>query len=108
MKSNSNTEFGLEKITRENLKDLTLDVLQTTGIEFRIHYSANFQLDAWKIEGVSVTLEFRDQFGNLHPTFGQKTISFSNANGYLNGYDGTRIMKCHADGYFNPLSSFLQ
>ena len=108
MRSNSNTEFGLEKRTDGNLKDLTLDVLQNAGIEFRIHYSANFQLDAWKIEGVSVTLEFRDQYGNLHPTLAQKTITFSNANGFLNGYDGTRIMNCTADGYFNPLSSSLQ
>ena len=107
MRSNSNTEFGLEK-KGENLKDINLAVLQTTGFHFRIDYSANFQFDAWKIEGVTVTLEFRDQNGNLHPSLGQKTITFSNANGFLNGYDGTRSMNCNTDGYFNPLSAYIE
>ena len=40
MKSNSNTEYGLEKRTG-NLKDITLDVLQNTGVQFRISYYAN-------------------------------------------------------------------
>ncbi len=106
MKSNSNTEFGLEKATG-NFKDITLDALQNAGIQIRIAYSANFQLDAWKIEGVSVTLEFRDQYGNLHPTLAQKTITFNNANGFLNGYNGTTTMICTADGYLNPLSAYI-
>ncbi len=107
MRSNSNTEFGLEKRT-VNGKDITLEYLQNAGIRLTINYRANFQLDAWKIEGVTVTLEFRDQNGNLHPTLAQKTITFSNANGFLNGYPGTTIMTCHTDGYFNPLSAFIQ
>jgi|ERR1035437_1013127 hypothetical protein len=107
MKSNSNTEFGMEKAGK-NLKDITLDVLQNTGFELRIAYSANFQFDAWKIEGVSVTLEFRDQNGNLHPSLGQKTITFGNSNGFLNGYDGTRNMICTSNGYFNPLSAYIE
>ena len=107
MRSNSSTEFGLEK-RGSNLKDLTLEVLQNAGFHFRIDYSANFQFDAWKIEGVMVTLEFRDQNGNLHPILAQKTINFSNANGFLNGYNGTRSMICNTDGYFNPLSAFIE
>src|SRR5665647_1341316 len=58
MKINSNTEFGLQN-----------------------RYMPNLPTDAWKIEGISITLEFRDQFGNLHPTFGSKTIVFNNAFG---------------------------
>lgn len=107
MKSNTNTEFGLEKAIG-NFKEITLDALQNAGCEIRINYSANFQLDAWKIEGVTATLEFRDQNGNLHPTLSQKTITFSNANGFLNGYPGTTTMICNTDGYFNPLSGFIQ
>jgi hypothetical protein len=107
MKSNSNTEFGLEK-SKGYLKDITLDVLQNTGIHLQISYTANFQLDAWKIEGVSATIEFRDQNGNLHPTLGHKTISFSNANGFLNGYPGSYYMRCNTDGYFNPLSAYIE
>ncbi|MGZ5221057.1 MAG: hypothetical protein ACXWC7_13305 [Chitinophagaceae bacterium] len=107
MRSNSNTEFGLEKITSGNFKDISMDALQNAGLELRISYGANFQLDAWKIEGVSVTLEFRDQYGNLHPTLAQKTITFNNANGFLNGYSGTTTMICAADGYLNPLSAYI-
>jgi hypothetical protein len=106
MRSNSNTEFGLERATG-NFKDITLEALQNAGCEVRISYDANFQLDAWKIEGVSVTLEFRDQDGNLHPTLPQKTITFTNANGFLNGYPGTTMMICTTDGYFNPLSAYI-
>lgn len=101
MKSNSNTEFGLQK---SGTGDLLLTDLQNSGIIFTIYYSANFQFDAWKIEGVTLTLEFRDQQGNLHPTLGQKTITFGNANGFLNGYFERR-MECTTDGYFNPLSA---
>lgn len=101
MKINSNTEFGLEKSGNGNI---TLDDLQKKGLQLRIWYHANFQLDAWKIEGVSISLEFRDQNGNLHPTYGQKTISFGNATGFLNGYF-EREMICTTDGYFNPLSA---
>ncbi len=108
MKSNSSTEFGLEKKWTLTKKDISLDVLQNTGIHCRVWYHANFQLDAWKIEGVTVTLEFRDQNGNLHPTLGQKTITFSNANGFLNGYPGTTTMTCTTDGYFNPLSASIE
>ena len=60
--------------------------------------------EARKIEGISITLEFRDQHGNLHPTLGQKTITFSNASGFLNGYF-ERKMICTTDWYFNPLTA---
>ena len=66
------------------------------------------EFDAWKIQGVTVTLEFRDQNGNLHPSLGQKTITFSNANGFLNGYNGTLTMICNTDGYLNPLSAYIE
>lgn len=69
MKSNSSTEFGLEKSGSGNM---TLEDMQKNGLQFTIWYHANFQFDAWKIEGVSITLEIRDQQGNLHPTLGQK------------------------------------
>jgi hypothetical protein len=101
MKVNSNTEFGLEK---QGTGNITLTDIQKTGFQFSIWYFANFQFDAWKIEGITVTLEFRDQQGNLHPTYGQKTISFGNATGFLNGYGETRMI-CTTDGYFNPLTA---
>lgn len=107
MKSNSTTEFGLEK-KATNLKDITLDLLQRTGFKLSINYSANFQFDAWKIEGVTVTLEFRDQNGNLSAAAPSKTIDFTNATGFLNGYNGTRSMLCISDQYFNALSAYIE
>lgn len=101
MKSNSNTEFGLEKNGNGNI---TLADLQKNGFQLTLWYFANFQFDAWKIEGIRITLEIRDQERNLHPTLGQKTITFGNANGFLNGY-GDRRMICTADGFLNPLSA---
>ena len=108
MRINSNTEFGLEKYINNNMKEITLEALQRTGLQLRIWYQANFQLDAWKIENISVTIEFRDQNGNQHPTLAQKTINFTNANGYLNRYPGTTTMLCDTDGYFNALSANIQ
>lgn len=101
MKSNSTSDFGMEKY---GIGNLTLDELQKNGLEFSIKYFANFKLDAWRIEGVSIILEFRDQNGNLHPTLGQKTITFGNATGFLNGYFETRMI-CTTDGNFNPLTA---
>lgn len=101
MKANTTTEFGMEKI---GTGEMTLSALQEQGIKFSMRYFANFQFDAWRIEGIVLTLEFRDQNGNLHPTYGQKTINFSNATGFLNGYFET-TMTCTTDGYFNPLTA---
>lgn len=108
MKGNSNTEFGLEKFCTNPGQEMPLQILQIQGLYLKINYLANFKFDAWKIENIAVTIEFRDQNGNLHPTLAQKTITFSNANGFLNGYDGIKAMVCTTDGYFNPLSANIQ
>ena len=101
---NSVTDFGLESSgyapTVDNLK---LETLQQTGLMLNIYYGPTFFLDAWKIEGVKLTLEFKDQNGNLHPVFGTKTIVFNTAKGILNNTFHT--MKCYADGTFTPLTS---
>lgn len=101
---NSNTELGLGKIAPD--EKLSLSNLQTSGVELRITYIANFFLDAWKIENISCTLEFRDQYGKLHPTMGTKNISFSNARGFLDGK--YKAMVCTTDQNFNPLSANIQ
>jgi hypothetical protein len=106
MKSNSNTAFGLQKNNEGTPERLTLQALQNEGIILTIYYDPNFFTDAWKIEGVSLTLEFKDQNGNLHPTLGNKTIVFNNANGFLNV--GDRWMECTTDGTFSPLTSSIK
>jgi hypothetical protein len=124
MKKNENTPVGLERTTfytsgsqpnaipvRYNTSNtgtsiISLNDLQTYGLSLRIIYKPNFFADAWKIENVSVTLEFRDANNNLHPTLGRKTITFTNTSTFLDNYD-KRILICTADNSFNPLTSFV-
>lgn len=106
MKSNTNTEFGLEKYPSAIQENMTLGSIQKGGLALRIFYSPNFIADAWKIEGVSITLEFKDQNGNLHPTLGSKTIIFNNAAGFLDA--ANHILLCNMDGQFLPTTSSIQ
>ncbi len=107
MKINSNFEFGLLKPYWSTSEDnRLLSSFQKEGLLLTIHYLPNLITDAWKIEGVTLTLEFRDQNGNLHPTHGNKTIVFNNASGFLNYWD--RKMECRADASFTPLNSSIK
>jgi hypothetical protein len=106
MKINTNTEFGLEKKPDATQENMTLGSIQKGGLALRIFYAPNFIADAWKIEGVSITLEFKDQNSNLHPTFGSKTIIFNNATGFLDA--ANHILLCNMDGQFLPTTSSIQ
>ena len=105
MKIHSNTEFGLQNNTNNDLKNRTLEAFQREGLGLRIRYYPNLPTDAWKIEGISITLEFKDQYGNLHPLYGNKTIVFTTANGFLNYWDWDMFSK--TDANFNPLTSVV-
>ncbi len=87
-------------------KSISLKDIETYGLSLRIIYKPNFFADAWKIETVTITLEFKDAGNKLHPNSGQKTITFSNAATFLDNFD-KRILICTADGSFNPLTSFV-
>jgi hypothetical protein len=101
---NSIMDFGLENNGyAPSVEKLKLETLQHTGLTLTIYYGPTFFLDAWKIEGVKLTLEFKDQNGNLHPVYGNKTIVFNTAKGILN--NTFHWMRCHADGTFTPLTS---
>jgi hypothetical protein len=100
MKVNAETEFGLD--FKPWSGETGLNAFQTSGLVMRISYLPNFFADAWKIEGVTAVLEFKDQHGNLHPTSGSKTIVFTNANGFLN--NDYRHMECVTDANFAPLT----
>ncbi|SDJ82293.1 hypothetical protein SAMN04487898_104360 [Pedobacter sp. ok626] len=81
-----------------------------TGIMVDVNYNTVgngpfFALDAWKIEEVSVTLEFKDKNGNLHPTMGSKTIYFTDSNMYLDFKKWQ--LYCKTDQYFNALTPFI-
>lgn len=106
MKSNSNTEFGLEKMSNPNAGCMSLESIQRAGLSLRIFYLPNLFTDAWKIEGVSIALQFKDQNGNLHPTLGNKNIICNNASGFLDA--SNHIMMCMIDGQFVPTNSSIQ
>jgi hypothetical protein len=101
MRVNSETEFGL------NLEGppTPLTTFQTDGLKLTISYEPNFFADAWKIEGITLVLEFKDQKGNLHPTLGNKAIVFSNAYGFLN--NEFRNIDCFTDGSFVPMTTVI-
>jgi hypothetical protein len=123
-KSNSETPIGLEKsnsftsgynpasiptlysTSATGTKSIQLSDVEKYGMSLRIIYKPNFFSDAWKIEEVSMMLEFRDTNGDLHATSVQKNIVFSNAATFLDNFD-KRILICTADNYFNPLTSFV-
>jgi len=106
MKINSETEFGLERTSSQYQSEAKLDAFQSSGVRFFLNYLPNFFADAWKIESITIVLEFKDQFGNLHPTLGSKTIVFSNAYGFLN--NEYHIMECVTDGSFSPLTATIK
>jgi hypothetical protein len=101
MKINSETEFGLGL----EAQPIKLETFQQSGLVLTIQYNPNIIFDAWKIESVSLTVEFKDQNGNPHPTLGRKTIVFSNAYGFLN--NEFRYMKCYTDQNFAPLTAVI-
>lgn len=105
MKVNSMTEFGLDKYNN-GIEKYTLETLQRNGLVLNVGYLPNFFMDAWKIEGISLTLEFKDQNGNPHPTYGVRTLTFSNAVGFLN--NDYHYMICKIDESLTPIAASIE
>lgn len=80
----------------------TLAKYKQNGVTLQMIYLANLLVDAWKIDGISLTLQFRDANGNPHPTMGNKTITFTDANLWMDGYDKV-VTLYKTDGSFNPM-----
>ncbi len=95
MKINSNTEFVLQTGNPGNLY-----LIQQYGLKLKINYWANFILDAWKIDKVTMTLEFKDKKGNPHPTLATKTVTFLNASMLMT--DSKFQLVCETDGFLFP------
>lgn len=105
MRSNSTNEFGLDKWPHGGQGTYSLAELQKNGITLLIYYNPNLFTDVWKVEGITITLEFKDQSGNPHPSLGSKTIAFSNAIGFLNVWE--RYFECRMDGNFIPITASI-
>ena len=80
--------------------NLSLSGIQTYGLTLYVNYDPNFVLDAWKIEKLTLTLEFKDLHGNAHPTLGVVTSPFINASALLS--DSNRTLKCETDKFLMP------
>jgi hypothetical protein len=81
---------------------LNLNVIQDAGIELSIFYSPNFPLDAWKIEKVTLTLEFKDLAGNPHPSMGRLVIPFINSSKILRQGEGNNALRLQTDKFLLP------
>ena len=85
---------------------LNLDVIQDAGLEIFIYYSPNFPLDAWKIEKVTLMLEFKDLAGNPHPTMGTVTVPFQHASKLLHkgASDAEQTLTLRTDRFLLPIN----
>lgn len=106
----STNEFTLPRAAAFDQSFNSLAHYRQTGIMVDVNYNTMgngpfFGLDAWKIEEVSVTLEFKDKNGNPHPTMGSKTIYFTDPNMYLDFKKWQ--LYCKTDQYFNALTPFI-
>jgi len=106
----STKEFTLPQAPGFDQSFNSLAHYRQTGVMIDILYNTFgngpfFGMDAWKIDEVSATLEFRDKNGNLHPTMPSKTIYFTDSDMYL---DFTKWhLFCKTDAYFNTLPAFI-
>lgn len=98
---NTETESSLLKFNNIAEDVFSLTNLQNKGLSFVIYYLPGFSLDAWKIESVTLTLEFKDQYGNLHPHFGNRKVIYYISNGTLT--QDNFNMTGSTDGFFTPL-----
>ncbi|QNA46617.1 hypothetical protein [Lacibacter sediminis] len=117
LKVNSTTELNLKPAvsTPDMYSDFNrLSFYKQQGVALAITYDNNaWATDAWKINNVTVMLEFKDKNGNPYPlpVYSNVTISFSNASGLLGyraGDDITknenqlRLLTLGTDNNFNP------
>lgn len=112
MPINTEVEVGLRKLANANLEitstrmtmgrahelhtgasEISLADIQKHGAKLFVYYSPHLFTDAWRVENVTILLEFKDKNGNLHPVHGSKSLSFSNAKVFLNGLDN-RYLVC--------------
>lgn len=78
---------------------LGLRYIQEFGLELHINYRPNFFADAWKVEKVTMTVQFKDILGRPHPTLGTKEIVFSQSK-LLNNDNRSLVLK--TDGFLFP------
>ncbi|MFT3980727.1 MAG: hypothetical protein QM687_09685 [Ferruginibacter sp.] len=126
LKVNQTTDLRLDRATDLTNNKNSLQYFKQNGLAVEIIYCNRiFCTDAWKINGITVVLEFKDSQGNPAPNgFASKTISFPVSSGTLGfvagcnpfwvsntsgcGYsDQLQKMLLKTDEYFQPLPNKL-
>jgi len=108
----SSQDFTLPKAPDFDRAFNSLARYKQTGVMVDILYNTMgngpfFLTDAWKIEEISATLEFKDMNGNPHPTMPSKTIYFYGSNNDMYLDFGKWHLYCKTDEYFNVLPTFI-
>ncbi|MGC4100006.1 hypothetical protein [Ferruginibacter sp.] len=85
LKANQSIDLRLDRATTLNTAQNSLQYFKQNGLSVVVAYcNKNFCTDAWKINGISITLEFKDVNGNPAPSgYGSKTINFPVSSGTL-------------------------
>lgn len=126
MPVNTDIEVGLKKYSNVNLSlistkltmsrpeelrtggtDISLTDIQQHGGRLMIKYYPHLFTDAWRIENVTLMLEFKDNNGNLHPVHGSKTLSFANARTFLNA-GNERYLICEVGTDLSAMVSYTK
>lgn len=107
----STNEFTLPKAPGFDKSFNSLGQYKQGGVMVDILYNTAgngpfFITDAWKIDEVSVVLEFKDKYGNPHPTMPSKTIYFTNGDDMYLDFLKWHLY-CRTDEYFNVLPPFI-
>lgn len=128
LSSNQTVDLRLNRVAALASAQNSLKYYKQNGLSVLVGYAnKSFCTDAWKINSITVTLEFKDVNGNPAPDgYGSKTISYPVSSGTLGfiigcnpfwaatpnykflGYgDQKSKMLLKTDEYFNPLPATL-
>jgi uncharacterized membrane protein len=127
IKANQAVDLRLDRATTLAAAQNSLQNFKQNGLSVVVAYcNKNFCTDAWKINNITLTLEFKDAAGNPAPNgYASKIISFPVSSGTLGfvagcnplwitdakrfiGYsDQMSKMLLKTDEYFNPLPAKL-
>lgn len=81
--------------------EISLTTFSKNGLSLMIFYSPRFFTDAWKIDRVELTVEFKRADGALHPQLGNKTITFTKSALMTEKNDKIRLV---TDKFMFPLN----
>lgn len=98
-KANTPVELNLQNVYSPEYRwnETLLSLIEQHGLKLTIVYDPNFFTDAWKINRVTLVLNFKDISGNPHPVLGNKEVHFIDAAKLLT--NNSRKLICGMDGF---------